>query len=219
MIGQLTASIAESQILRREQLALRQGANMGDLLASRTTGFDACDVLQLRLLTHEMPVLLVFRCPKLAARGLHGIAPAKMARIKQKTGPFGGLFDEHGRLYVSDYDLMCVYRLDPVGRGKPAKLMASGIDPTKPRSPLSREASDLFRRINRRLVTKLQHGAQDDWASPENKGVNLTTSRFAAVQLGQFLPLGDGYQTKVFYDSNGLDWPYAGDGSYRGLAR
>jgi hypothetical protein len=217
MSGPLTATIAESQIHRREQLALRQGASTGDLLASRATGFDACDVFQLRLLSHELPVLLVFRCPKLAARGLHGIAPAKTARLKQKTGESGGLFDEHGRLYVSDYDLMCVYRLDPAGRGKPAKLMASGIDPARPRSPLSREASDLFRRINRRLVTKLQHGAQDDWASPYNPGVDLTGSRFAAVWLGQFVPLGDGHQTKVFYTVNGLDWPYAADGSYRGL--
>jgi len=219
MSGALSASIAESQIHRREQLAVRQGANTGDLLASRATGFDACDVLQLRLLTHEIPVLLVFRCPKLAARGLHGIAPAKTARVKEKTGESGGVVDKHGRIYVSDYDLMCVYRLDTAGWGRPTKLMASGIDPSKPRSPLSREASDLFRRINRRLVTKLQHGAQDDWASPANPGIDLIGSRFAAVQLGQFLPLGDGNQTKVFYASIGLDWPYAGDGSYRGATR
>ena len=216
MAGLLSASISESQIRRREELALRQGASTTDLQASRATGFDACDVLQLRLLTHEMPFLLVFRCPKPAARGLHGLAPAKTMRHKEKTGESGALIDERGRLYVSDYDLMCVYRLDTAGWTKPVKLMASGVDPANPRSPLSREASDLFRRINRRIVTKLQHGAQDDWASAENPGVDLNGARFAAVQLGQFLPLGDGHQTRVFYATNGLDWPYAGDGRYRG---
>jgi hypothetical protein len=217
MDGPLKASIGEIQAHRREQLARRQGATSTDLEASRETGFDSCDVVQLRLLTLELPCLLVFRCPKLASRWLHGVAPAKTWRLSDlelKSGPSGGLVHE-GRVYVSDYDLMCVYRVDPSGRDKPTKVMASGIDASNPRSPLSREASELFRLVNRRLVTKLQHGAQDDWASPDNPGVDLAAGRFAAVWRGVFRPLRNGHDARAFYAEHGLDWPYDHAGRHR----
>jgi hypothetical protein len=214
----LTASIGEILTSKREDWALEHGATVGDVQGARATGFDPHDVLQLRLVTHEVPYLLVFRCPKLTARWLYGIAPAKSWRVSKdgfKSGPSGGVVNGSGRVWASDYDLMCVYRIDPAGVARPAKLMASGVDHANPRSHLSREASALFRRINRRLIAKLQHGAQDDWHSPENRGVELAADRFAAVMLGQFLPLGNGYQTKVFYRQQRLDWPYDRTGRHR----
>ena len=218
MDGPLKASIGEIQAHRREQLALRQGATSEDLRASRETGFDSCDVVQLRLLTLEIPCLLVFRCPKLASRWLHGVAPAKtwwLSKKGYKSGPSGGVVDGAGRVHVSDYDLMCVYRVDPSGRDKPSKLMASGVDAANPRSPLSREASELFRLVNRRLATKLQHGAQDDWASADNPGVDLAADRFAAVLRGVFRPLRNGHDAQAFYAEQGLDWPYDRAGRHR----
>lgn len=209
-------------IALNEQDAGKLGASPEDIAISRSIGFHPMDVRALRLFTLEHNYLLVFRCPKLDSRAFIGALPPKMMVIKEKTNEFGivstmkktpegELVD---RWFVSDYDLMCLYRLSSNGAAE-KKVFCSGVDVNNPRSPLPADASAFIRMLNARLINKLQHGAQDDFKSKNNRGVKMSEDRYVAALLGEIRPLGDGHSTRAFYQQYRLDWPYDDTGEYR----
>jgi hypothetical protein len=204
--------IWEAMAYLHEERAKRQGVTAETIGFARGAGMDPRDVAWLEAFTLRESYLLIFRCPKLEARAWYTVLKPKIAAVKAKTGSSGAVVDEKGRLFVSDYDMMSAYRLDDSSR--PTKLRVTGTDPAKDRSPFSPTAADLVRRLNKGLIARIQHGAQDDWNSPKNRGVDLKEDRFAVFERGLAQLLRDGHEARAFYANRGLTWPYDDRGSF-----
>lgn len=209
----LQVSIGERLADQRESAAARAGATAEDIRIARLTGFDPQDVMTIRTLCAARAVLLVFRCPNLAARSLHGLLPAKIAAISAKTGSSGAVQAENGLLMVSDYDIMGCWRLEGAGF---RRIPITAIAPGAKYGAWSPEARDLVRALNRQLLTKIQHGAQDDWTDAEkNRGVKPDDG-FLAFRLGVAQPISGAAALEGFYRHNRLSWPYLPNGRHAG---
>jgi len=204
----------------REAEWRRAGVPEADIEFSRKTGMDASDVHALRKFSTS-GILVVVRCPKVTARAHHGVFPPKPMAVKDKpeakgkqgrTGSSGLVVTQDHSIYVSDYDLMCIWRLEASG---PVKVFASAAH-GKARGRWPREAQATVKAINGRLESKFQHGCQDDFDNPDNRGLKRD-DQFAAFYDGvsEFLPSQAEY--RHFYEKqHGLKpWPYSEDGSYR----
>lgn len=200
-----------------DEASIQKGATQNDIEISRVIGFHPLDVKAIREFTLEYKMLLIFRCPKADARGFIGMFPAKKWAVKTKTDASGTVskFTAVGseQRFVSDYDLMSVYRIGPNG-STPSKIFFSNVNPRQ-RSSLAPEATEICRNLNRKLINKIQHGAQDDWKSKGNRGVRAD-DKFVAGLLGEIRPLGGVNETKEFYQRLELGakpyWPYGIDG-------
>jgi hypothetical protein len=213
-MSSLTVTIQERMAHQREQEWRRAGVGESDIEFSRLSGMDARDVTTLRHVSRG-GFLIVIRCPKHNARVWHGLLPAKPWAVKDKTGSSGVVVVEPdkdrpdlkkpflGDAFVSDYDVMSIWK---PGEKRLQKLFASEAN-GRSSGPLSQEASEFVRQLNKRLVTRIQHGAQDDYNSPHNPGVN-STSNFAAFRLGIAEHLANPTECKAFYQRLGLAWPY-----------
>lgn len=204
----LTYNIQEAMELQRETAALRAGVSQRDIALSRQCGIDAMDVRVFREFSGK-GFLIVVRCPKTAARAWHGLIPPKPISIKHKSGSSGVAVKKPGRMRVSDYDLMSLWRQDGVGWRKVFASAANG----DPRGPYSAEATAIIKALNRNLVSRIQHGCQDDFCSPQNPGVNMT-DHFAVFSntVGEHHP--NPLLCKMFYERKGLVWPYNAAGVY-----
>ena len=144
--------------------SLRHEVSDSDIHFSRLTGIAPRDVDVLCDFTRDEGLLLVIRCPKRPARYFHGKAPPKPLNVKAKSDPATGLaMAKDGRVYVSDYDIMSVWR--SVGDGHYEKIFFSAPDARKP-TILTFAAQKLLDKVNWRLQSPFQHGAQDDYHSP-----------------------------------------------------
>jgi len=196
-----------------ERDAIKKGATQHDLEMASITGFHPLDLIALRHFTLEYQLLLVFRCPKAEARGFIGILPPKIMVVKDKTNEAGIVSAKIGgknMWLVSDYDLMCIYKISTDGQAQ-SKVFFSWADPSK-RGPLSQEATKIAVQLNRKLINKIQHGAQDDWQSVKNRGVKMANDLHIAVLLGEIVILGDGFSTSLFYQRHNMQWPYDNSG-------
>lgn len=204
----LTYKIQEAMEWQRETEALRAGVSQRDIDLSRRSGIDAMDVPVFREFSGR-GFLIVVRCPKTAARAWHGLIPPKPISIKHKSGSSGVAVKSPGHMRVSDYDLMSLWRQSGIGWRKVFVSAANGA----PRGPYSPEATAIIKELNGRLVSKIQHGCQDDFCSPHNPGVNMTDHFavfFKNVGEHQANPL----LCKMFYEQKGLVWPYNSAGGY-----
>lgn len=189
------------------------GADGLDLRLSEESGMDARDIMALRRVTAALGLMIIFRCPKPGARAFHGTLPAKTFATKAKTNETGTVFGHGGTLMVSDYDMMSVWR--STGGGF-AKIYVSALEPGAARGAWSAEARDLVRGLNRVLITKLQHGCQDDFLdAARNPGVKMA-DHFLAVRMGDGVYLRDPIHCENFYRAHALDWPYQSNGRHRG---
>ena len=198
--------------LNKENQAKAAGADGLDLILSRDSGMDARDIMSLRRFTASEKLLIVFRCPKASARAFHGTLPAKPFATKVKTNESVTV---HGRsgLMVSDYDMMSVWRFTGGGY---AKIYISALEPGAARGRWSPEARDLVRAMNTFLVSKLQHGCQDDFLSAEkNPGVKMA-DHFLAIRTGDGIYLRDPNYCENFYRAHALYWPYLSNGKHCG---
>ena len=204
----------------REEEWERAGVPEADIEFSRKTGMDGRDVQALRKFSTP-GILVVVRCPKVTARAHHGVFPPKPMAVKDKpeakgkrgrTGSSGLVVTEDHSIYVSDYDLMCIWRLEPGGPVKVFTSAAAG----KATGPWPAEALAIVKAINARLESKLQHGCQDDFDNADNRGLKRD-DQFAAFYTGvsEFLPSQTEY--RHFYEKQHRlhPWPYNDDGSYR----
>lgn len=196
----------------KENQAKAAGADGLDLILSRDSGMDARDIMSLRRFTASEKLLIVFRCPKATARAFHGTLPAKTFATKAKTNETGTVYGNSG-LMVSDYDMMSVWRFTGGGY---TKIYISALEPGAPRGRWSPEARDLVRAMNTFLVSKLQHGCQDDFLSAEkNPGVKMA-DHFLAIRTGDGIYLRDPIYCENFYRAHALYWPYLSNGKHSG---
>jgi hypothetical protein len=188
------------------------GADGLDLRLAKESGMDARDIMNLRRFTRENGLLIVFRCPKPSARAFHGTLHAKTWATKEKTNETGTVIGKGGELMVSDYDMMSVWSATGTGF---QHLYVSALEPGAASGAWSKEARELVRAMNRFLVTKLQHGCQDDFHSPKNPGVKMA-DHFLAIRLGDGVYLPDPIHCENFYRAHGLFWPYLAGGKHCG---
>jgi len=181
-----------------------------DILFSRRSGIDARDVGTLRTFSARR-LLIVVRNPKVTARAWHGVLPPKNIATKAKTGSSGVVVTSGNRLLVSDYDLMSVWRMHA---SPPQKVFISAADGAS-RGKWSQEAVALVVELNGRLVSKIQHGCQDDYHSANNPGVKAS-DHFSAFHAGLAVHLPGPGACAAFYGDQGISWPYDQAGKYKG---
>jgi len=190
----------------------RAGTSPENIAFARSTGMDARDIATLRLFASQERILIAVRCPKATARAWHGAFGAKTGATKAKSGDSGLAVGKSGRIMVSDYDLMSVWKQAGAGF---TRIPVTAMEPGAKRGRWSPEATRLIRALNGRLITRIQHGCQDDWQSADNPGVK-DTDRFAATNQGAFQFLSSPSACAAYYRDHGLDWPYDSSGSYTG---
>ncbi len=194
---------------KREEEWRREGVPEGDIEFSGVSGMDASDVLAFREFTRK-GLLIVVRCPKVTARAHHGVFRPKRWATKEKTGS-SGLAVTKTKIFVSDYDLMSVWQSGLKGFEK-VFISAEGGAPHGRWTPQARR---LIRELNKHLVSRIQHGCQDDYDSPKNPGVKAG-NHFAAFQEGAAEHLPDMFECERYYTKLGLAWPYDRTGKYLG---
>jgi hypothetical protein len=204
----LTYKIQEAMELQRETEALQAGAPEQDIEFSRHCGIDPIDVQAFREISGR-GVMIIVRCPKITARAWHGLIPPKPISVKDKSGSSGVVVTSKGDMYVSDYDLMSTWRHGAAGWCKVVISAADGAS----RGPYSAEGTAILKELNRRLVSRVKHGCQDDFCSPHNPGVKLG-DHFAAFYDGIGEYLVSPSVCKMFYERQGLAWLYDDAGGY-----
>lgn len=195
--------------------ALEQGASGSDIDLAIASGFDPRDVHAIRDYSEAKSLLLVFRCPKPSARPWHGEYEPKRGHVAEKSDAQGRA-TKGGRIYVSDYVLMSVWRVSGTiaARGY-QKIFVTAMQRGAKRGAFSPEATAIVAKLNRGLVSRLQHGAQDDWANAANRGVT-PDDRFLAFECGAAWYMGSPAACAAFYRARGLRWPYDASGRYTG---
>jgi hypothetical protein len=222
----LKVSIAEAAVFARLRDAGRAGVGDDDLRFAKRSDLAPEDVAAFRLVTRRQGLLVVMRCPKRGAVAFQGELPPKRwadghdsAGRTVKSGESGiGVHPETGRMFVSDYDLMSLWRKGPGGY---EKLFASALTPGAERGAWSKAARDAVRLLNTVLRSKLQHGAQDDFTPPIGKkhpGVTAET-RFAAFREGEATYLDGMAACQAYYGRYALHWPYDGSGNFTYAAK
>lgn len=203
------ATIQDRLEAKREDELRNAGIPEDDIEFSRLSGIDARDVLVFRQ-TSLAGLIIVVRCPKTAGRIWHGLLPPKPWAVKDKSGESGVVVTEDRGMFVSDYDLMSVWRRDQKGWKKVVVSAAGGAASGK----WQPEAIAVVVNLNKRLISRIQHGCQDDFDSPSNRGVK-PEDQFAAFREGMPSHFDDPAALKAFYDRNGLvPWPYNSLGKF-----
>jgi hypothetical protein len=199
----------------KERQWKEKGVPEEDIFLSRMCGMDAQDVSTFRRITRQQSLLIIVRCPKRAARIFHGILPAKPQWAKDPTGPLGVGDARRGTEgaptpVVSDYDLMGAWRRTGGGYQKIGMSAQNGAS----RGPWSVEGMALVRQLNNvPLASRIQHGAQDDYHSPLNRGVRVG-DYFAAFNIGVARYLESVLVCAAYYKQHNLVWPYLADGRH-----
>jgi hypothetical protein len=206
------ATIQESMDFKREEEWRRAGVLENDIRFSSLCAIDARDVRTFREVSLTSRLIIVVRCPKRTARPWHGLLAPKPMATKQKTGTSGVVVTPDGTMFVSDYDLMSVWQGDGDGFRKVFISSTTG----NPRGPFTAEAKVVVRALNARLVSRIQHGCQDDYHSASNPGVKPVDDHFAAFAVGAAEYLANAGDCARFYAKHGLTWPYDASGKYVG---
>lgn len=135
------------------------------------TGFVGRDIDVISAFCAQKDLLVIFRCPDFNANSYvkevkDGSYRMKPSHIKKKTGDHGSL-DFGGRVYVSDYDLMCVHRLDRKTGAYVAIPMTWNGGPNK-----TAAEQEIIGALNPRLIFKLQHGCNDNFVAKSADGLS-----------------------------------------------
>jgi hypothetical protein len=203
-------TIQESFEDQREQEWRQARVPEPDILFSRRSGIDARDVGSLRGFSTRRLIIIV-RNPKVTARAWHGVLPPKNIATKAKTGSSGVVVTSDQRIFVTDYDLMSVWR---TATATPEKIFISAANGAA-RGKWTQEAVALVVELNGRLISKIQHGCQDDFQSASNPGVK-PTDHFSAFHGGLATHLPTPGACAAFYEKQQLPWPYDTSGKYSG---
>lgn len=174
---------------------------------SLETGMYAPDIDVFRRISSR-GLLIVARCPNEFASAYSraiadGHLEAKAATEKRKS-------DEYGRIgrYVSDYDLMSIYRMFHT---RARERLDSDWDGKRPLD-LSNSAESVIAELNLHLLYKIKHGCNDCWFSyfdgiaiPKNPDIG---EYFAAFENGQGTFFESKRKLRLFYQIMGMQWIY-----------
>jgi hypothetical protein len=231
-MSSLTVTMHEMLEQQREKEWRRAGVDENDIRDSSILGMHPVDVRVFR--DHSLRgYLFIIRLPKLTARVWHGFFPPKIMAVKAKTGDAGvvvtnervdrndnkveyedskgNIIEKRAMAFVSDYDMMSVWRKEGSAWRKIFISAAGG----RTRGNWQAEAKTLVRSLNQMLVSRLQHGCQDDYHSSKNPGVK-NGDRFGFFLEGKIFVCGTINSCAKAYEDLKLDWPYDMHGTYCG---
>jgi hypothetical protein len=149
-------------LTQAKQLPANRVASARAQTLSGYTGFVAQDIDAISRFCVQRELLIIFRCPDFNANSYvaevkDGSYRMKPSHIIKKTGEHGLLFFG-GRAYVSDYDFMCVHRLNrKTGSYEAVPLTWNG------KSNKTAAEEEIIGTLNRRLIFKLQHGCNANY--------------------------------------------------------
>ncbi|WP_421989008.1 hypothetical protein [Roseococcus sp.] len=220
-------TLGEIMAAARDNEARSGGVSEADIRLGRQAGMLPADVAAIRGFTASAPgFCVVVRCPKASAYAWQGLLPGKIGAVSKKTGD-SGVVSVHklrrnaqgapmfrdgepiidAALYVSDYDLMGIWQK---WHGAFQRVRVTAQNGGK-RGGYGSQATEILQRMNRTLVTKIQHGCQDDWVSKDNRGVK-SDDAFAGIADGEAEFLDGAAACRGFYASRGLGaFPYHGE--------
>jgi len=209
----------------------RKGVSEEDIKFSRLSGMDAGDIRGFRKFTRKHPgYLIIVRCPKLTARPHYetfqskpGYAAVDRDGDHPKSGTSGllvykgqtlqpdGTKAPKDKLFVSDYDLMSVWRRGAKGFEKISVSAEGG----RKRGRYTPDATVVIRELNWSMESRsrIQHGCQDDWNSADNPGVK-PGDHFAAFNVGTAEHFDGPMELGIYYNKLNLPFPYDGNGKY-----
>ena len=183
------------------------GISDRDIAFAFETGISAPDVAVFRKFSRGC--LIITRCPKRTSLPWHGMLTPKIASCNVPSND-SGLTGKAGVVMVSDYDLMCVFRERPSG----LERVVIAADNGKKQGRWSMDGTLFVRALNAELQSRIQHGCNDDWDSPDNRGVKPTDT-FAAFRNGLTTHLNSPAACEEYYVRAGIFWPYDGNGRLR----
>jgi hypothetical protein len=194
---------------RRDDL---KGISGQDIGMAQTTGMSAEDVETLRMIAYTYHLLLVLRCPKQNTRQKIGELPAKPWAADAKSDADGiGPNDK----WASDYDLMGIFGFANGGQNKVYERIKTSLPTARKDAPskLTDAATRLIRLMNNQLSHPFQHGANDDWKTPDGRlhcnVEDLKGKRYVAfTETGWIRYIPSFNHLHKFYRDNALDWPY-----------
>jgi hypothetical protein len=228
--------------LLAEETWRSEGVAEEDIRLTRLNGMDGRDIRTLRSFTAWRGLLIVIRCPKPAARAFHRLLPAKPGHLhtleKEPGKPPKAARDGIVRVaqhftredgtparreaFVSDYDMMSIYRRVATGLEK-IWVSPDPVEAPPPENPrkqwrgaFSKLARELIRELNGNgmLVSRLQHGCQDHWISKNNPGVGVSSDHFTAFNAGDVRYLPRPKDCGENYRQYKLTWSYDADGKF-----
>jgi hypothetical protein len=203
----------DDRIRGKANAARGAGADGLDTRLMLESGMDARDIMGLRRFTAVETLLLIIRCPKRNAAAFHGDLPAKTWATKAKTNATGTVSNAHGHLMVSDYDMMSLWRYNGTGY---QKIYVSALEHGAASGAWGPEAVRIVRAMNAFLITRIQHGCQDDFVNvAKNPGVKMA-DHFLAIDVGHGVYLPTPIFCENFYKAHGLIWPYDASGRHTG---
>jgi hypothetical protein len=192
---------------------------MATILIAMDAGMAAHDVAFLCRYSKGAGFVIVIRCPKQAAFAYQGVLPGKPGAWYDVKSGADGIAHRGGQQAVSDYDLMSFWE---VAGGALRKIVIGaaswdGVPTGAKTGAYSPKATRILREMNKHLKSRIQHGCQGDFASPNNPGVK-DSDRFIAFKLGQPIYMQGRLECRNFYLMHGLPWLYSdarnGDGVY-----
>jgi hypothetical protein len=225
-------TIQEMLEAKAEENWRRKGVSEKDIEFSRWSGMDAGDIRGFLKYTVRQPgYLVIARCPKLTARPHYntfqskpGYAAVDREGRHPKSGDSGllvykgetaqpdGTKVPKDKLFVSDYDLMSIWRRG--GKGF-EKIFVSAAGGAK-RGKFTPDATIVVRELNWCMESRarIQHGCQDDWNSPDNPGIKAG-DHFAAFNVGKAEHFDSPIEVGIYYNNLSLPFPYDGNGKYK----
>lgn len=165
------------------------------------TGLNAVDLETLQEFCMRERMLMIFRSPRGIGRqivGLGGIdVRPKPSTIHDKTG--GRWITRGNTMYVSDYDLLSVWRRAGSGYAR------------FPLPPGDIRTDTFLKAVNKNLVMKLQHGANDDYLEVDGRPKNPDIGDHFCVipEHGLLSVCASRNEMRDFYASHNLQpWLY-----------
>ena len=142
------------------------------------------------------------------------------ARVDVTDAQLTGIVRAHGAAVVTAGAMLALGKAPRTAALALAALTAPLVVATLPergakRWPMKPEAQAFMLGANRRLRSPLQHGCQDDFHSPLNRGVKAGDV-FAAFTGGRARLLREPAACALFYRVIQLPWPYDGAGRFVG---
>lgn len=201
----LTSTMQDMFESQRLEEFRRQGISGSDIQFSRQCAMHPLDIILFRKISLE-GFLIVVRCPNTSAWAWQGVLSPKPWAVKDKSGSWGTVVSR-GKHFVSDYDLMCVWKMEGT---RLKKIFVSAAD-GKEKGRWTTEAQQFVLHLNQQLVSKIQHGCQDDFLSEKNRGVK-SGDQFVGFFAGRGVYLADVAAGKKYYMENHIEWPYCDDG-------
>ncbi len=199
--------------------AVSGGASQQTILIAMDAGMHPFDVDFLSRYTAGVGLVIIIRAPKQAAFAYQGHLPGKPGAWYDVKSGADGIVHRNGKQAGSDYDMMSIW--ERVGNGLRKIVVGAatwdGVATGAKTGAYTGRAILLLREMNKILKAKLQHGCQDDFASPKNPGVK-NADRFIAFKLGQAIYLPNCQACRSFYLMHGLPWLYSDaeeDGVYK----